>query len=99
MSNSNPQANIDLFNQAKEHFLPKPLINLAKTGTITERLKYILSVKIVTVYQMCRLCSVCESDVIYFLFKYKHNLTIHTYFANERYYFTTLTELKHNQKL
>ena len=99
MSNSKPQAKIDLFNQAKEHFLPRPLLNLAKTGTIPERLKYILSVKTVTVYQMCRLCSVCESDVIYFLFKYKHNLTIHTYFANERYFFTTSTELKCKKEL
>lgn len=100
MNNSNqPQANIDLFNQAKEHFLPKEVINLAKTGTTAERLKYILSVKTVTVYQMCRLCGVLESDVIYFLFKYKHNLTIHTYFANERYCFTTSTELIHKQKL
>lgn len=89
MSNKTPQANIDLFNQAKEHFLPKPVIDLAKTGTKAERLKYILSVKTVTVSQMCSLCNVIESDVIYFLFNYKHNLTIHTYFTNKRYYFTT----------
>lgn len=83
MISNNPQANIDL----------------AKTGTTAERLKYILSVKTVTIYQMCRLCGVLESDVIYFLFKYKHNLTIHIYFANMRYCFTTSTESIHKQKL
>ena len=100
MINSNqPQANVDLFNQAKEHFTPKPIIEIAKTGKTSERLKYILSVKTVTVHQMSRLCKVPVSDVIYFLFKYKHNLIIHTYLVSESYYFTTSKESEHNQKL
>lgn len=100
MSNSNqPQPNINLFNQAKEHFIPKPIIDFARTGTTSERLKYILSVKKVTVYQMSRLCKVPVSVVIYFLFDYKHNLIIRTSLVSESYYFTTLTESEHNQKL
>lgn len=100
MNNSNqPQTNIDLFKQAKEHFTPKPIIDLAREGTTSERLKYILSVKTVTVYQMSRLCKVPVSDVIYFLFNYKHNLIIRTYLVSESYYFTTSTELEHNKKL
>ena len=100
MSNSNqPQPNINLFNQAKEHFIPKPIIDFARTGTTSERLKYILSVKKVTVYQMSRLCKVPVSVVIYFLFEYKHNLIIRTCLVSESYYFTTLTESEHNQNL
>ena len=89
MKSQTPAVNLDLFNQAKEYFLPKPVINLARTGSIAERLKYILSVKIVTVYEMCELCQVTQHDVITFLFKYNQKLIIYTYFEFKNYYFTT----------
>lgn len=89
MDNQKSHTNKDLFITAKEHFLPKKIIDLAKTGSISQRLRYILSVDILTVNQMCDRCKVTEHDVIYFLFKYEHNLNIYTYFNHNRYYFTT----------
>jgi hypothetical protein len=98
MNSSNTQANTKLFKQAKEHYLPMKIINLAKTGTTSERLRYVLSEKIVSVNKMSTLCSVPISDVIYFLFKYDNKLDIYTHFENNTYYFTSSSKIINHLK-
>lgn len=98
MNSSNTQANIELFKQAKEHYLPKKEIDFAKTGTTADRLRYVLSEKIVSVNQMCRLCEVPISDVLIFLFKYDHKLDIYSHFENNSYFFTTSSKIINHLK-
>lgn len=99
MNSSNTQANKELFQQAKEFYLTKEAINLAKTGSTSERLRYVLSTELVSVNTICTLCSIDRDSVIKFLFKYNHNLNIYT-FKNKHncYFFTTCLEIINHLK-
>ncbi len=67
----NNQQQAKLFNEARETLLQKQKTDLAKTGTIRERLTYVLNNYLLTVNQICNKTGLLNNDVLNSIFEKK----------------------------
>jgi hypothetical protein len=92
----NNEQQAKLFNEARETLVQKQKTDLAKTGTIRERLTYVFNIYLLTVNQICHKTGLTESDVLNAIFKKKivEVYVIKTYQNNRvLYHFTSSKEL------